>query len=155
MSKDKKAKEDIPLFLNRELSWIEFNFRVLGQAEDASLPPLERLKFAAITASNADEFFMVRVGGLKMLERQGEERPDPAGLAPAEQLAEISARMHALVERQHAGLAKEIEPALRKAFVEHKDDLVFLDIRTAREANVFPMVAAGKGLSEMIMAEDL
>ena len=46
-------------------------------------------------------------------------------------------------------------PALKKAFIDHKDDLVFLDIRTDREANVFPMVAAGKGLSEIIMAEDL
>ena len=114
MSKDKKSKEEAPLFLNRELSWIEFNFRVLGQAEDASLPPLERLKFAAITASNADEFFMVRVGGLKLLQRQGEERPDPAGLTPSEQLAEISARMHELVARQHACLQKDIEPPLRK-----------------------------------------
>ena len=114
MAKEPRRKTAETPFLNRELSWIEFNVRVLQQAEDAALPPLERLKFAAITASNADEFFMVRVGGLKMLERQGEERPDPAGLAPAEQLAEISARMHALVERQHACLAKEIEPALRK-----------------------------------------
>ena len=114
MSKEKKTKEQSPLFLNRELSWIEFNFRVLAQAEDAGLPPLERLKFAAITASNADEFFMVRVGGLKLLQAQGEERPDPAGLAPTEQLAEIARRMHELVERQHACLQKEIEPALRK-----------------------------------------
>lgn len=114
MSKDKKPKEESPLFLNRELSWIEFNFRVLAQAEDAALPPLERLKFAAITASNADEFFMVRVGGLKLLQSEGEERPDPAGLTPSEQLAEISRRMHELVERQHACLLKELEPLLRK-----------------------------------------
>ena len=114
MTKDKKPKEEELLFLNRELSWIEFNYRVLEQAEDGSLPPLERLKFAAITASNADEFFMVRVGGLKLLQRQGEERPDPAGLTPSEQLAEISARMHALVERQHACLQKDLEPQLRK-----------------------------------------
>ena len=113
MSKDKKSREESP-FLNRESSWIEFNFRVLQQAEDASLPPLERLKFAAITASNADEYFMVRVGGLKMLQRQGAERPDPAGLTPSEQLAGISARMRELVERQYACLQKEIEPALRK-----------------------------------------
>ena len=113
MGKDKKNKEEA-LFLNRELSWIEFDFRVMQQAEDAALPPLERLKFAAITASNADEFFMVRVGGLKLLQRQGAEGPDPAGMTPAEQLAEISARMHALVERQHACLQKEIEPQLRK-----------------------------------------
>jgi polyphosphate kinase len=114
MSKDKKSKEEAPPFLNRELSWIHFNFRVLEQAEDASLPPLERLKFAAITASNADEFFMVRVGGLKMLQRQGEERPDPADLTASEQLAEISERMHELVELQHACLLKELEPQLRK-----------------------------------------
>ena len=113
MGKDRQDKNE-PLFLNRELSWIDFNFRVLAQAEDAALPPLERLKFLAITASNADEFFMVRVGGLKMLKRQGAERPDPAGLAPSAQLAALAARMHALVERQHACLQKEIEPALRK-----------------------------------------
>ena len=50
---------------------------------------------------------------------------------------------------------EDVEPALRKAFIEHKDDLVFLDIRTERETNVYPMVAAGKGLSEIIMAEPL
>lgn len=114
MSKTGKSKEEAPLFLNRELSWIEFNSRVMAQAEDATLPPLERLKFAAITASNADEFFMVRVGGLKLLQDQGGEQPDPAGLAPSEQLAEISVRMHELVERQYACLLKEIEPQLRK-----------------------------------------
>ena len=114
MSKDPKPKEEAPPFLNRELSWIEFNGRVLEQAEDASLPPLERLKFAAITASNADEFFMVRVGGLKGLRRQGEERPDPAGLTASEQLAEIASRMHEMVERQQACLRKDIEPQLRK-----------------------------------------
>ncbi len=114
MSADKKAKEAAMPFLNRELSWIHFNFRVLEQAEDTALPPLERLKFAAITASNADEFFMVRVGGLKMLQRQGEEQPDPAGLTPSEQLAAIAERMHELVERQYACLLKAIEPPLRK-----------------------------------------
>ena len=117
MAKDGKSKADGMPYLNRELSWIEFNFRVLAQAEDPALPPLERLKFTAITASNADEFFMVRVGGLKMLKRQGAEHPDPAGLTPTEQLAEIAERMHALVERQHACLQKEIEPALRKGGV--------------------------------------
>ncbi len=144
MAKDKKSKDETP-FLNRELSWIEFNFRVLQQAEDAALPPLERLKFAAITASNADEFFMVRVGGLKQLKRQGEERPDPAGLAPSEQLAEISARMHELVERQHACLAKEIEPALRKGGLRRlrMEELSAAQLRHVEalfEDSVFPVI---------------
>lgn len=117
MSKDKTVRKKNPLFLNRELSWIEFDFRVLAQAEDPALPPLERLKFLAITASNADEFFMVRVGGLQMLRRQGDEHPDPSGSSPSEQLAEISVRMHELVERQHACLQKAIEPPLRKGGV--------------------------------------
>ena len=114
MSKSNKSKAEAPAFLNRELSWIEFNTRVLEQAEDGTLPPLERLKFLAITASNADEFFMVRVGGLKLLQREGAEHPDPAGWTPSEQLAQISARMHAQVERQHACLQKDLEPLLRK-----------------------------------------
>jgi len=114
MSKKTSPKSDKPLFFNRELSWIEFNSRVLAQAEDASLPALERLKFIAITSSNADEFFMVRVGGLKFLQKQGKEVPDPAGLAPSVQLSEISERMHALMARQHHCLLKEIEPRLRK-----------------------------------------
>ena len=114
MSKGKKAKIDSSPLLSRELSWIEFNCRVLEQAEDVSLPPLERLKFVAITASNADEFFMVRVGGLKLLQRQGEGRPDPAGLSVADQLSNISARMHSMVERQHVCLQKDMEPLLRK-----------------------------------------
>ena len=144
MAKDKKSKEEA-LFLNRELSWIEFNFRVMQQAEDAALPPLERLKFAAITASNADEFFMVRVGGLKLLKRQGEERPDPAGLSPSEQLAEISARLHELVERQHACLLKEIEPALRKGGIRRlrMEELSAAQLRHVEalfEDSVFPVV---------------
>ncbi len=115
MSNSKKKKSPRRrLFLNREISWIEFNSRVLAQAEEATLPALERLKFIAITSSNADEFFMVRVGGLKWLQREGNEGPDPAGLAPSAQLAEISTRMHALVERQQQCLLKKIEPQLRK-----------------------------------------
>lgn len=109
-----KSKSHKARFLNRELSWIEFNFRVLEQAEDPALPPLERLKFMAITATNADEFFMVRVGGLKQLQRAGRTRPDPADLTPTEQLAAITIRMHEMVARQHACLRKGIEPLLRK-----------------------------------------
>src|SRR6186997_225513 len=83
-------------FFNRELSWLEFNQRVLDEARDESLPLLERLKFLAITASNLDEFFMVRVGGLSLLVEQGISTSDPAGMTPQEQLAAVSKRVHAM-----------------------------------------------------------
>ncbi|NIP87047.1 MAG: hypothetical protein GTO03_16390, partial [Planctomycetales bacterium] len=67
-------------FINRELSWLAFNERVLDEACNESVPPLERLKFLAITASNLDEFFMVRVGGLQSLRQSGSDRRDPAGM---------------------------------------------------------------------------
>src|SRR5690606_25085624 len=88
-------------FLNRELSWLEFNQRVLDEARDVSIPLLERLKFLAITCANLDEFFMVRVGGLQMLSEQGNARPDPAGLTPDRQLEEISRRTHLMTAEQY------------------------------------------------------
>jgi polyphosphate kinase len=89
-------------FFNRELSWLEFNQRVLEEARDESLPLLERLKFLAITASNLDEFFMVRVGGLLLLVEQGITTPDPAGMTPSEQLAAVNKRVHEMVDQQQA-----------------------------------------------------
>ena len=85
------------LLLNRELSWLEFNRRVLEEAIDQSVPLLERLKFLSITSSNLDEFFMVRVGGLQHLLNEGKRLFDPAGLTTREQLLEISRRTHQLV----------------------------------------------------------
>ncbi len=99
-----------PLAFNRELSWLEFNQRVLDEALNRSLPPLERLKFLAITASNLDEFFMVRVGGLQQL-LQGRTARDAAGLTPREQLTRISDRVHAMTLSQRACL-REIENEL-------------------------------------------
>src|SRR6266496_2169065 len=93
-------------FFNRELSWLEFNQRVLDEAREESLPLLERLKFLAITASNLDEFFMVRVGGLCVLVEQKISTPDPAGMTPAEQLFAISARVHEMVAQQQACFAE-------------------------------------------------
>ena len=84
-------------YINRELSWLEFNQRVLDETLDRSVPLLERLKFLAISASNLDEFFRVRIGGLRMLRDRGVTRPDPSGMSPVEQLeAVIHAVPHAL-----------------------------------------------------------
>ena len=71
-------------FFNRELSWLEFNQRVLDEAFDESIPLLERMRFLAITTTNLDEFFMVRVGGLQTLAERGSTRRDPAGMTPEE-----------------------------------------------------------------------
>ena len=100
------------LLINRELSWLEFNQRVLDEAADAGHPLLERLKFLAITASNLDEFFMVRVGGLQLLAREGHRGKDASGLSPAEQLTMIDRRVRQMVENQYACFGDDLEPAL-------------------------------------------
>src|SRR5262245_11145846 len=102
-------------YINRELSWLEFNQRVLEEAQDESIPALERLKFLAITASNLDEFFMVRVGGLQTLTKQAGGRRDPAGMLPEEQLQAISRRTHEITRDQYTCFLNDIEPRLREA----------------------------------------
>jgi polyphosphate kinase len=108
----KKEPKQPERFLNRELSWLAFNHRVLEEAMDATNPLLERLKFATIVASNLDEFFMVRVAALKNEIDEGDTGPDHAGLTPAQQLAAISERAHEMVERLYATLMQEILPPL-------------------------------------------
>jgi polyphosphate kinase len=93
------------LYLNRELSWLEFNARVLDEADSDAVPLLERLKFHAIVASNLDEFFMVRVAGLKQHVTGEIDEIGPEGMTVGEQLAAISTRVHELVSAQSAGLA--------------------------------------------------
>lgn len=99
-------------FINRELSWIDFNERVLEEAEDPSNPLLERLKFLSIFSSNLDEFFMIRVAGLKEQLSVGVVELAADGLTPAEQLVEISAKIRPLVERQVACLMQDVLPKL-------------------------------------------
>ena len=92
-------------YLNRELSWLEFNARVMAEADSDTVPLLERLKFHAIVASNLDEFFMVRVAGLKQQVTGEVDDMGPDGMTVAEQLSVISTRVHELVAAQSQGLA--------------------------------------------------
>lgn len=111
-------------FFNRELSWLEFNARVLNQACDKTLPLLERLKFMTITSSNFDEFFMVRVAGLKEKALSMPDWKDSSGLTAKEQLSKISKRVHELTGIQTEVLNKEIIPNLAEkgiVYVSSKD----------------------------------
>ncbi len=103
---------DSSTYLNRELSWLEFNRRVLEEARDEHVPLLERVKFLAIFSSNLDEFFMVRVARLKRQIREGIESIGPDGLTPAEALTAISRRVHELAEEQHLCFLNTILPQL-------------------------------------------
>jgi len=112
-------------YIDRELSWLAFNRRVLELAEDADLPLLERVNFLAIFASNLDEFFMVRVAGLKRRISTGIAVPTNVGKTPAEVLDDISAEAHALQERHACVFRDQVKPALDEAgiHVESWDDL--------------------------------
>lgn len=101
-------------FFNRELSWLEFNDRVRGEASRPDTPLLERLKFLAISGSNLDEFFMVRVGGLLMQRRGKPEHTDIAGLIPDQQLELIRQRVRKMVADQYTCLNDELMPALEQ-----------------------------------------
>ena len=104
--------DDYDLYLNRELSSLQFNARVLQLARDPSVPLLERLRYLSIFSSNLDEFFEVRVAGLKEREELDLASPYPDGSHPTELLRKISEQTHALIEQQYQTLNKELLPEL-------------------------------------------
>lgn len=101
-------------YVNRELSWLEFNYRVLSEARDKNLPLFERLKFLSITASNLDEFFMVRVASLKDMVHAKYTKPDIAGMKPSEQLEKICEKTHEMVALQYSTYNRSLLPALKQ-----------------------------------------
>ncbi|MEW5851155.1 MAG: hypothetical protein AB2A00_20375, partial [Myxococcota bacterium] len=105
---------DSALFVNRELSWLEFNERVLEEAMDPTVPLAERCKFIGIVSGNLDEFFMVRVAGLKQQQAGAVNEPTADGLTPAESLAAVATRAHQQAARQSQCLNGEVLPQLRE-----------------------------------------
>jgi len=132
-------------FQNRELSWLSFNWRVLEEAENPRVPLLERLRFLSISATNLDEFYTVRVAGLRELANAGRTKPAADGLSPAEQLVLINENARHLLREQQRVLGQvlgELETAgisLLKQDALTKDDLKFLD--TVFLARVFPVLS--------------
>jgi polyphosphate kinase len=112
--KTQSAQNPIPgaQYFNRELSWLDFNERVLAEGLRRDLPPLERFRFLSIVSSNLDEFFMVRVAALKEAQRSGNVERDPSGLSPAELLAAISEKTKRIIETQYRCLTEEIFPGM-------------------------------------------
>ncbi|MEX0958929.1 MAG: polyphosphate kinase 1 [Burkholderiales bacterium] len=103
---------DPRLYLNRELAQLEFNRRVLAQAEDSRVPLLERLRFLCIVSSNLDEFFEIRVAGLKAQIELGAEAAGPDGALPSQVFREVAARAHEMVDFQYRLWNEQILPAL-------------------------------------------
>ena len=106
------ALDDTSLYFNRELSWLEFNRRVLEEAQDTTVPLLERVKFLAIFSSNLDEFFMVRIAELKRRIRAGDTGAGPDGLSAGETLTAVADKVRRLVDAQHRCFLEELGPIL-------------------------------------------
>ena len=148
-----------PRFGNRELSWLEFNQRVLDQAADTSLPLLERAKFLAITSSNLDEFVMVRVGSLKLQYARNSLVRDPSGRTVSEQLQAVAKRCKEIVSKQYEVLSQSLEPLLAESDIQrvnlkncsdkcldaadrrfHNDVLAVLSPQAVFEERPFPLL---------------
>ena len=140
-----EKSESTPLFFNRELSWLEFNRRVLEEAMDPSVPLLERLKFLCIVSSNFDEFFQIRVAYVKRQILSGNQVNCPSGLRPSEQLDRIRKEVREIVDLQYRTLYEEILPGLADHGIRYLKptewDLKHLEyIETLFERELFPVL---------------
>ncbi|MBE5868531.1 MAG: RNA degradosome polyphosphate kinase [Lachnospiraceae bacterium] len=106
---------DAKYYTNRELSWISFNQRILGEARDKNIPLFERIKFLSITASNLDEFFMIRVASLKDMVNAGYQKRDIAGMTPQEQLEALGEKLHEQVHLQYTTYNRILLPLLEQS----------------------------------------
>ncbi|SFD30160.1 polyphosphate kinase [Salipiger profundus] len=132
-------------FFNRELSWLGFNWRVLEEAENPNVPLLERLRFLSISATNLDEFYTVRVAGLRELAHAGNTNPAADGLTPAEQLVKINEDARALMAHQQKVL-HQLEEQLAAAGIDIvlRDELTEADrahLETAFLTQIFPVLS--------------
>ncbi|MBR6771250.1 MAG: RNA degradosome polyphosphate kinase [Lachnospiraceae bacterium] len=147
---EKKIEEisfgDSKYYTNRELSWILFNKRVLSEARDKQIPLFERLKFLSITASNLDEFFMVRVASLKDMVNAGYTKKDIAGLKPEEQLKQVNEATHELVNLQYSTYKRSLIPLLLQnnlRIIEHHEDMQAKEMEYVDQyfmQNVYPVL---------------
>lgn len=133
------------IYINRELSWLDFNSRVLEEAADPKVPLLERLKFLAIFSSNLDEFFMVRVAGVNQQAYSGAKIVDPSGLNPQELLEAIRKKVNTLCKKQYKILNDDILPQLeQKAFRIYKFEELgkesIKEVERYFERQVFPVL---------------
>ncbi len=132
-------------YFNRELSWLEFNYRVLFEALDERTPLLERLKFMAIVSMNLDEFFMVRVAGLKQQVKAEVRKLTPDGRSPQQQLNDISDRLHPIFAEQHQHFQMTLRPLLAEQGI-HLLDYIDLNqeqrayLQSYFEEKIFPVL---------------
>jgi polyphosphate kinase len=131
--------------LNRELSWLEFNARVMEEAEDPTVPLLERVKFLSIVSSNWDEFFMVRVAGIWRQIDAGITQPGPDGLTPKQLLERVSSKIHTYSVRQHQLFHSDLEPRMRAAGIEilnpkHLDEAQSAFVLDYFERSLLPLI---------------
>lgn len=145
-NKEIEKYTDSQYYTNRELSWILFNKRVLSEARDKQIPLFERVKFLSITASNLDEFFMVRVAALKDMVSAGYTKTDIAGLKPVEQLEQLNKATHELVNLQYSTYKRSLVPLLLTnglRMIEHHEDLTTKEIEYVDRyfmENVYPVL---------------